>query len=64
MLNNKKVIDNSEICRIGAGIFGICSGFYLAKRGYKVTIIDKDYISQRASGVNAGSLALQNNLML
>lgn len=60
MLNNKKAINNSEICIIGAGIFGVCSGFYLAKRGYDVTIIDKDYISQRASGANAGSLALQN----
>lgn len=60
MLNNKKAINNSEICIIGAGIFGICSGFFLAKRGHKVMIIDRDYISQRASGGNAGSLALQN----
>lgn len=58
-MDNKKVIDKAEICIIGAGIFGICSGFFLAKRGYKVIIIDRDYISQRASGGCAGTLALQ-----
>lgn len=60
LLDNKRGIDKVEICIIGAGIFGVCSGFFLAKRGYKVIIIDRDYISQRASGINAGSLALQN----
>lgn len=60
MSNNKKVINRAEICIIGAGIFGVCSGFFLAKRGYKVIIIDRENISQRASGINAGSLAVQN----
>jgi len=60
IVNNQKAIDKAEICIIGAGIFGICSAFFLAKRGHKVMIIDRDYISQRASGANAGSLALQN----
>jgi glycine/D-amino acid oxidase-like deaminating enzyme len=60
-VNNKKVIDKVEICIIGAGIFGICSGFFLAKRGYKVIIIDRNYISQRASGCCAGTVSLQND---
>ena len=59
-MDNKRVTDKAEVCIIGAGIFGICSGFFLAKRGHKVMIIDRDYISQRASGGNAGSLAVQN----
>jgi glycine/D-amino acid oxidase-like deaminating enzyme len=58
-VDHKKAIDKAEICIIGAGIFGICSGFFLAKRGYKVIIIDREYISQRASGCNAGGIALQ-----
>lgn len=58
-MDNQKAIDKAEICIIGAGIFGICSGYFLAKRGYKVIIIDKDYISQRASGCCAGSLTPQ-----
>lgn len=60
MWNNKRLINKAEVCIIGAGIAGVFSGFYLAKRGYKVVIIDREYICQRASGVNAGSLALQN----
>lgn len=59
-VDNKKVINKAEICIIGAGIFGVCSGFFLAKRGYKVIIIDRDYISQGTSGSSAGSLAVQN----
>lgn len=59
-MNNEKFA-NSEICIIGAGIFGICSAFFLAKKGYKVLVVDKeDYISNRASGINPGSFALQN----
>jgi len=58
--NNKRLINKAEIGIIGAGVAGIFSGYYLAKRGYKVIIFDRDYICQRASGVNAGSLALQN----
>ncbi|OFW62887.1 MAG: hypothetical protein A2Z35_04045 [Actinobacteria bacterium RBG_19FT_COMBO_36_27] len=59
-MNNEKFINHSDICIIGAGMFGICSAFFLAKKGYQVLIIDKDYISQRASGANPGSLAIQN----
>ena len=27
---------------IGAGVIGVCSAFYLARRGYKVTVVDRD----------------------
>jgi len=59
-VDNKRVIDKAEVCIIGAGIFGACSGYFLAKRGYKVIIIDRGYISQGSSGSTAGSLAVQN----
>jgi len=58
-MDTKKAINKAEICIIGAGINGICSGYFLANRGYKVIIIDRNYISQRASGNCAGTLALQ-----
>ena len=32
----------TDVCIIGAGIFGITCGYYLAKAGLKVTIIEKD----------------------
>jgi len=57
---NIKSSKKAEICIIGAGIHGICTGYFLAKKGYKVIIIDKDYIAQRASGVNPGTLSVQN----
>lgn len=60
MFSKQKPINKSEIFIIGAGIFGICSGFFLAKRGYKVSIVDMDYIAQKDSGINAGSIAVQN----
>jgi len=27
---------------IGAGVIGVCSAFYLARRGFKVTVVDRD----------------------
>ena len=60
MFANTKSSKKAEICIVGAGIHGICSGYFLAKKGYKVIIIDKDYIAQRASGVNPGTLSVQN----
>ena len=35
----------TDVCIIGAGIFGITCGYYLAKAGLKVTIIEKDELS-------------------
>jgi len=60
LIEDRRVINKSEICIIGAGIHGVCSGYFLAKKGYKVIIIDKGYIAQRASGVNPGTLSVQN----
>ena len=60
MFTTTKSLKIAEICIVGAGIHGVCSGYFLAKKGYKVIIIDKDYIAQRASGVNPGTTSVQN----
>ena len=60
MFTTTKSLKIAEICIVGAGIHGVCSGYFLAKKGYKVIIIDKDYIAQRASGVNPGTISVQN----
>ncbi len=60
MLANIKNSNKAEICIIGAGIHGVCTGYFLARRGYKVLIIDRGYIAQRASGVNPGTISVQN----
>lgn len=45
-----------NIVIIGGGITGLCSAYYLVKRGYGVTIIDKGDITTGASLINAGYL--------
>jgi D-amino-acid dehydrogenase len=43
---------------IGAGVVGVCTAYYLAKRGHKVTIIERGKIEEGASKGNAGIIAL------
>lgn len=47
---------NTEVIIIGGGIQGCASAYYLAKAGVKATVIEKDWISRHASGVNAGGV--------
>ena len=46
-----------KIAIVGAGIVGISSGIYLAKRGCDVTLIDKDFKGKPASYGNASWLS-------
>ena len=39
----------TDICIIGAGIFGLTCGYYLSKLGFKVTILEKDSIGEKAT---------------
>ncbi|PIB26322.1 NAD(P)/FAD-dependent oxidoreductase [Maribacter sp. 4G9] len=41
---------------IGAGIMGLCSAYYLHKKGHQVTVLEKSNGGQGASFVNAGYL--------
>ena len=43
---------------IGAGIVGCSAAYLLTKDGKKVTIVDKSYPCNEASGVNAGGMEL------
>ena len=47
-----KVDDNYEcdICIIGGCLTGLSCGYYLSRLGFKVVIIEKDLIGQKASG--------------
>jgi len=47
----------SEILIVGGGIIGVCSAYYLAEQGRKVTIVDKGDICQGASYGNAGLIS-------
>ena len=44
----------SSVGVIGAGIQGVCISLYLTKKGYKVTLFDRDEPGNSASYGNAG----------
>ena len=52
----------ADVCIIGAGIFGITCGYYLAKSGLKVTIIEKDEIGSKATGHTTAKITSQHGL--
>lgn len=45
-----------QITIVGAGIIGLCSAYYLHKKGYDVQIIDKGDLSDNCSYGNAGMI--------
>ncbi|XP_050208004.1 putative oxidoreductase C1F5.03c [Mercurialis annua] len=54
-------MDNQQHRRIvicGGGVIGVCTAYFLSKRGVSVTLIEKSSIACAASGKAAGFLAL------
>ena len=49
----------THVLVIGAGIIGISTALFLARKGIEVVIVDRDVANGQASGGNAGSLHLQ-----
>lgn len=45
---------DTEVLVIGAGVVGICTAYYLAEQGCKVTLIDKGEVGSGCSSGNAG----------
>lgn len=62
---NKKITNSYEtdVCIIGAGLAGLSTGYYLAKEGINVIILDKDNIGQKVSGNTTAKITLQHNLI-
>lgn len=48
---------------VGAGVIGASAAFRLAKQGEEVAIVDRKEPGLEASGVNAGTLAVQNKYL-
>ena len=40
----------TDVCIIGAGIFGLSCAYYLSKLGFKVVVIEKDSIGDKTTG--------------
>lgn len=64
-LFNNNILENeleSDVCIIGAGIFGLTCGYYLSKLGFKVTIIEKNQIGSKATGHTTAKITSQHGL--
>jgi sarcosine oxidase subunit beta len=46
----------ADVIVIGGGLHGCSAALHLARRGARVTVIEKDYVGRHASGVNAGGV--------
>lgn len=47
---------NADVVIIGGGIQGCATAYHLARAGASVIVLEKDYVSRQASGVNAGGV--------
>ncbi|MCH8290799.1 FAD-dependent oxidoreductase [Candidatus Poribacteria bacterium] len=54
----------SEVLIIGGGVIGICSAYYLIKRGRKVVVVDKGEICSGSSYGNAGLVVPSHSVPL
>lgn len=52
----------TDICIIGAGIFGLSCAYYLSKLGYKVTVLEKYKIGEKATGHTTAKITSQHGL--
>lgn len=49
----------SDVAIVGGGLIGAWTAFFLARRGQRVTLIEKGVVGAQSSGVNFGNLRLQ-----
>lgn len=49
----------SDVAIVGGGLIGAWTAFFLARRGRRVTLVEKDVVGAQSSGVNFGNLRLQ-----
>lgn len=54
--------EETEVCVIGAGLFGLTTAYYLTRCGKKVTVLEKGNIGEKASGNTTGKITSQHDL--
>lgn len=54
---------STDVCIIGAGIFGLTCGYYLSKSGLRVTILDKNDIALKTTGHTTAKITSQHGLI-
>ncbi len=52
----------TDVCIIGAGIFGLTCAYYLTNLGYKVVVIDKFGIGEKTTGHTTAKITSQHGL--
>ncbi len=52
----------TDVCIIGAGIFGLTCGYYLSKLGYNVIVLEKDSIGSKTTGHTTAKITSQHGL--
>ena len=53
----------TEVCIIGAGIFGVSTAYYLTQKGYKVVLIERDSIASKVTGHTTAKITSQHGLI-
>ena len=62
---NLKALENdeeTEVCVIGAGLFGLTTAYYLTQCGKKVIVLEKGEIGEKVSGNTTGKITSQHDL--
>ena len=54
---------STDVCIVGAGIFGLTCAYYLSKAGLKVAIIEKDEIANKTTGHTTAKITSQHGLI-
>ena len=55
---------STDVCIVGAGIFGLTCGYYLTKQGYNVVLLEKEKeIACKTTGHTTAKITSQHNLI-
>ena len=61
-LESLKNDEETEICIIGGGLFGLTTAYYLTKQGKKVIVLEKGEIGEKVSGNTTAKITSQHGL--
>ena len=64
-LNNFETLPSdleTDICIVGAGIFGLTCAYYLSKLGFNVIVLEKDDIGKKATAHTTAKITSQHGL--
>ena len=53
---------STDVVIVGGGIIGCATAYYLARKGKKCIVIERDYVASQGSGRNAGGVRAQGRL--